>query len=269
MQQMRMFLLAVALVSFIGVIPARNARADLPVIDVVAIADAVKAYAVQLQQLATEIKTWVTENLSWLTELKELEEDIQMVANLTMMVMMVENFIHYPALGTATGLMNMAGLDLSLPVDPYAVQNLLTGYSGVHSITGLTGKLGSLSSLIPGSYDRDHLYSCTDDSFACAQSQRRANAYAGYKGTLSNLYSDLVDHNPVLDGLRTDMNAKDPKTVLDATGQATLENAWATEHLAQIQTVNGLAQAQQWIDQQQGDEKLRMDSDAFLAAMPK
>jgi hypothetical protein len=266
MQPMRMFLLAVALVSFIGVIPARNARADLPVIDIAAIADAVKAYAIQLQQLATEVKTWVTENLSWLTELKELEQDIQMVANLTMMV---ENFIHYPALGTASGLMNMAGLDLSLPVDPYAVQNLLTGYSEVHSITGLTGKLSSLSSLIPGSYDRDHLYSCTDDSFACAQSQRRANAYAGYKGTLSNLYSDLVDHNPVLDGLRTDMNAKDPKTVLDATGQATLENAWATEHLAQIQTVNGLAQAQQWIDQQQADEKIRMDSDAFLAAMPK
>lgn len=263
---MRMLLLAVALVSFMGVIPVRNARADLPVIDITAIADAVKAYAVQIQQLATEIKTWVTENLSWLTELKELEEDIQTVANLAMMV---ENFIHYPSLGTAMGLMNMAGLDLSLPVDPYAVQNLLTGYSGVHSITGLTGKLSSLGSLIPGSYDRDHLYSCTDDSFTCAQSQRRANAYAGYKGTLGKLYSDLVEHNPVLDGLRTDMNAKDPKTVLDATGQATLENAWATEHLAQIQTVNGLAQAQQWIDQQQADEKIRMDSDAFLAAMPK
>jgi hypothetical protein len=251
-QQMRMFLLAVALVSFIGVIPARNARAQWAVIDVAAIAQAVKDYAIQLQQLATEVK--------------ELEEDIQMVANLTMMV---ENFIHYPALGTATGLMNMAGLDLSLPVDPYAVQNLLTGYSGVHSIAGLTGKLGSLSGLIPGSYDRDHLYSCTDDSFACAQSQRRANAYAGYKGTLSNLYSDLVEHNAVLNGLRTDMNAKDPKTVMDATGQAALENAWATEHLAQVQTVNGLAQAQFWIDQQQADEKYRMDADAFLAAVPK
>jgi hypothetical protein len=142
---MRRAMLAVALISFTGVMPATYARADLPVIDVTAIADAVKAYAVQIQQLATEIKTWVTENLSWLTELKELEEDVQIVSNL---VMMVDNFIHYPSLGTAMGLMNMAGLDLSLPVDPYAVQNLLTGYSGVHSITGLTGKLSSLSSLI-------------------------------------------------------------------------------------------------------------------------
>jgi hypothetical protein len=65
------------------------------------------------------------------------------------------------------------------------------------------------------------------------------------------------------------MNAKDPKTVMDATGQAALENAWATEHLAQVQTVNGLAQAQYWIDQQQGDEKFRMDAQAFLAAVPK
>ena len=262
---MRKFLLAVALITFVWVIPASNARADLPVIDVTAIADAVKSYAVQIQQLATEIKTWVTENLSWLTELKELEEDIQTVSNL---VMMVDNFIHYPSLGTAMGPMNMAGLDLSLPIDPYAVQNLLTGYSGVHSITGLTGKLSSISSLIPGSYDRDHLYSCTDDSFACAQAQRRANAYAGYKGTLGKLYSDLVEHNAVLDGLRTDMNAKDPKTVLDATGQATLENGWATEHLAQVQTVNGLAQAQHWIDEQQAEEKYQMDADAFLKAVP-
>jgi len=115
---MRKFLLAVALITFVWVIPASNARADLPVIDVTAIADAVKSYAVQIQQLATEIKTWVTENLSWLTELKELEEDIQTVSNL---VMMVDNFIHYPSLGTAMGPMNMAGLDLSLPIDPYEI----------------------------------------------------------------------------------------------------------------------------------------------------
>ena len=263
---MRQTMLAVALISFTWVIPATYARADLPVIDVTAISDAVKAYALQIQQLATEIKTWVTENLSWLTELKELEEDIQTVANL---VMLVDNFIHNPSLGAAMGLMNFAGLDLSLPVDPYAVQNLLTGYSGANNIAGLAGKLNNLGNLIPGSFNNDHLYTCSDNSFACIQSQQRANADAGYKGALGKLYSDLVEHNSVINGLRADLNgASDPKTVMDATGQAVVESTWSTQHLAQVQTVNGLAQAQQWIDQQQVDEKYRQDAAAFLAAVP-
>jgi hypothetical protein len=57
---MRRTMLAVALISFTWVMPATYAHADLPVIDVTAIADAVKAYALQIQQLATEIETWVT-----------------------------------------------------------------------------------------------------------------------------------------------------------------------------------------------------------------
>ena len=73
----------------------------------------------------------------------------------------------------------------------------------------------------------------------------------------------------MINGLRTDLNgASDPKTVMDATGQAVVENTWSTQHLAQVQTVNGLAQAQQWIDQQQVDEKYRQDAAAFLAAVP-
>jgi hypothetical protein len=247
--------------------PETYARADLPVIDVTAIADAVKAYALQIQQLATEIKTWVTENLSWLTELKELEEDIQMVANL---VTMVNNFIHFPSLGTAMGLMNMAGLNLDLPVDPYTVQNLLTGYTGINNLNSMIGKLSSLGSLINTSYSNDHLYSCDDDSFACLQSQQRANAYSGYKGALGKLYQSLTDHNSVLNGLRTDLNgASDPKTVMDATGQAVLENAWHTSQAAQIEAVNGMAQAQHWIDEQQADEKYRQDAKAFLQAVPQ
>ena len=62
----------------------------------------------------------------------------------------------------------------------------------------------------------------------------------------------------MINGLRTDLNgASDPKTVMDATGQAVVENTWSTQHLDQVQTVNGVAQAQQWIDQQQVDEKYR------------
>ena len=94
-------------------------------------------------------------------------------------------------------------------------------------------------------------------------------AVAGPLPHLGKLYSDLVEHNSVINGLRTDLNgASDPKTVMDATGQAVVENTWSTQHLAQVQTVNGLAQAQQWINQQQVDEKYRQDDAAFLAAVP-
>ena len=48
-------------------------------------------------------------------------------------------FIQDPNLGTAMALMNMVGIDNPLPINPYAVQSLVSGYGGMNSLSGLTG----------------------------------------------------------------------------------------------------------------------------------
>ncbi len=54
------------------------ARADLPVIDTAAVGQLahqltndVKAYGLQLQQYAGEVKSWATQNLQWLQQLQQ------------------------------------------------------------------------------------------------------------------------------------------------------------------------------------------------------
>ena len=40
---------------------------------------------------------------------------------------MLVNWVHYPSLGMAMALLNIAGLGNSLPVNPYAVLGLVKG----------------------------------------------------------------------------------------------------------------------------------------------
>jgi hypothetical protein len=109
------------------------ARADLPVIDTAALgqwaqqlANDVKAYGLQLQQYAGEVKSWATQNLQWLQQLQQYAVELQQYANdLTML----ENWVHNPSLGGALGLLNIAGLGNSLPVNASAVLNLVNGRS--------------------------------------------------------------------------------------------------------------------------------------------
>ncbi len=246
---MKRLLLATAIVA----LPLNYARADLPVIDVSSLFQELKSYWQELQ--------------SYVTQLQQLEQEIQ---SATQLVTMVAGFIGNPSIGTAMALMGMVGLNIDLPINPYIVQSLLSGYGGATTIAGLTGKLSMLGSVVNTSYGNSHLYSCSDNSFACLQQQQNGYATSGHLGLLTHLDQSIVDHNGTLNALRTDASAAtDPKTTMAVGAQATIENAWHTGAAAQIEAVNGMAEAQARINQQQVGAKFNQDADAFIQAVPK
>ena len=103
--------------------------ADLPVIDTGGrgqlahqLANDVKAYGLQLQQYAGEVKSWATQKLQWLQQLQQYSVQLQQYTN---ELTMLQNWVRNPSLGAAMGLLNIAGLGNSLPVNAYAVLNLV------------------------------------------------------------------------------------------------------------------------------------------------
>ena len=218
------------------------------------------------KQVVEEIKNGLTQLKQLQTELLSLQADLQLVEQFTFLT---ENFVHDPSLGTVMGLLNALGLQNDLPLNPYAVQALLSGYGGMGGLSGIVGQLSNLGNLVNGSFNADHLYDCSDNSFACQQAKTAAAANAGYKGIVSQLYTDLTSHMTSLEGLRTTLlGASDPKTVADATAQIALEHTWVSNPAAQLQAVTAMAQAQQRVNEQLSDEKLSADFAAFIQAAP-
>jgi hypothetical protein len=198
------------------------------------------------KQVVEEIKNGLTQLKQLQTELQSLQADLQLVEQFTFLT---ENFVHNPNLGTVMGLLNALGLQNELPLNPFAVQALLSGYGGMGGLNGVVGKLSNLGNLVNGSFSADHLFDCTDSSFACQQAKTTAAANAGYKGIASQLYSDLTNHMTSLAGLRTTLlGASDPKMVADATAQIALEHTWVSNTAAQLQAVTAIAQAQQRVN---------------------
>ena len=121
-------------------------RADLPVIDTAAVgqlahqlANDIKAYGLQLQQYAGEVKSWATQNLQWLQQLQQYSVQLQQYTN---ELTMLQNWVRNPSLGAAMGLLNIAGLGSSLPVNAYAVLNLVNGRSyGASGLPEISGVL--------------------------------------------------------------------------------------------------------------------------------
>ena len=153
------------------------------------------------KQLVEEIKNGLTQLKQLQTELQELQADLQLVEQFTFLT---ESFVHNPNLGSVMGLLNALGLQNDLPLNPFAVQSLLSGYGGMSGLNGVLGQLSNLGNLVNGSFNADHLFDCTDNSFACQQTKARAAANAGYKGIASQLYTDLTNHMTSLGGAADD-----------------------------------------------------------------
>ena len=139
------------------------------------LANDVKAYGLQLQQYAGEVKSWATQNLQWLQQLQQYSMQLQQYTN---ELTMLENWVRNPSLGAAMGLLNMAGLGNSLPVNAYAVLNLVNGRSyGAGGLPEISGVLSSLSGLTAGAYSANHVYTPTDASWASRELISNANSH--------------------------------------------------------------------------------------------
>jgi hypothetical protein len=245
------------------------ARADLPVIDTVALGqwaqqlgNEVKAYGLQLQQYAGEVKSWATQNLQWLQQVQQYATQLQQYAN---ELTMLENWVRNPSLGGAMGLLNIAGLGSSLPVNAYAVLNLVSGRSyGQGGLPEISGVLSSLSSLTAGAYSANHVYTPTDASWASQELISNANSIAGEQGAAQAAVGDLQAHAAALQALRDHLTASSsPKDVQDTQAQIELEQVWTVNEAAQLTAINAVYAAQRDALAQRANEQLAKDLDAF------
>ena len=226
------------------------ARADLPVIDTAALGqwaqqlqNDVKAYALDLQRYAGEVKSWATQNLQWLQQVQQYTTQLQQYAN---ELTLLQNWVRSPNLGGAMGLLNIAGLGNSLPVNASAALNLVNGRSyGAGGLPEISGVLSSLSSLTTGAYSANHVYTPTDASWSSQQLITNANSIAGEQGVAQAAYTDLQTHAAALQALRDHLTASSsPKDVQDAQAQIELEQVWTTNEAAQLTAINAAYSAQ-------------------------
>ena len=250
------------------------ARADLPVIDTAALGqwaqqlqNDIKAYALDLQKYAGEAKSWATQNLQWLQQVQQYTTQLQQYAN---ELEVFQNWVRNPSLGGALGLLNIAGLGSSLPVNAYAVLNLVNGRSyGQGGLPEISGVLSSLSSLTAGAYSANHVYTPTDASWASQELISNANSIAGEQGTAQAAYTDLQAHAAALQALRDHLVASSsPKDVQDAQAQIELEQVWTVNEAAQLTAINAVYAAQRDAMVQRDNEKLSMDINNFVEAFP-
>jgi Type IV secretion system proteins len=248
---------------------SQPARADLPVIDTAALGqwaqqlqNDVKAYALDLQRYAGEVKSWATQNLQWLQQVQQYTTQVQQYAN---ELEMFQNWVRNPSLGGAMGLLNIAGLGNSLPVNAYSVLNLVNGRSyGQGGLPEISGVLSSLSSLTAGAYSANHVYTPTDANWASQELVSNANSIAGEQGAAQAAYTDLQAHAAALQPLRDHLTASSsPKDVQDAQAQIELEQVWTTNEAAQLTAINAAYAAQRDAMVQRDNEKLAQDLEAF------
>jgi hypothetical protein len=143
--------------------------------------------------------------------------------------------------------------------------NLVNGRSyGQGGLPEISGVLSSLSSLTAGAYSANHVYTPTDASWASQELVSNANSIAGEQGVAQAAYTDLQGHAAALQALRDHLTASSsPKDVQDAQAQIELEQVWTTNEAAQLTAINAAYAAQRDSREEQANEQLAKDLDAF------
>ena len=220
-----------------------RANAVIEVNDPASILQQIKSYAQEIRQYALQGQQYLTQAQQYYTELQQLAA-----------------FVHDPTLGAVMGLMNQAGLGNSLPVSPYAMQQLVGGYGG------LMGKISALGNLANGNYSQNHVYSPDDGSWNSQQLIANGVGIAGTQGAAQAAYQNLRDHMPVIQALRDRLvTARTPKDVQDAQAQLEAETLWTHNLNSQMAAIDINYRAQMDARRQRDDESLEQGIDDFIA----
>lgn len=115
------------------------ARAQIAVEDFAQLRQTLINYGVQLKQAATEVQQLTTE-----------------AQQLGYAISTFESLVANPNLANALGLLQQLGVTDPLPVDPYTLQSLVSGYGGI------PGKLGVLSNLANSAAANNRIYQSPD-----------------------------------------------------------------------------------------------------------
>ena len=197
-----------------------------------------------------------------LNELRSIAQGAQQISQQAQQIMWAKNtfdsFVHNPSLGTAMGALNATGIKNPLQFNPYDVQAAISGQGGV------TGTLGSISSLANSAYSANHVYTPKDGSWE--SQQVIARGYAGAQGIAAQLYQTISDHFPVMEALRARLaTATTPKDVADIQAQIGTEQAFVDSAKTQLASTQFMFQAQQAANDQREREHFKQDLDEAIA----
>lgn len=232
-------------------------RATLSVAHAQVEVDSVTADINAVQSFGQEVKGYALQAQQYVTEAQQLA---QLVATFNA-------FVQNPNLGTALGLMGQTGLSNDLPINPAGLMGLTSGYS--MSLSNLGAKLSALSSLSNASYTQNHVYTCTDQSWACQQQQQRGYGLAGSSGIAQSAYQDLRNHMPVIQALRDQAaTATTPAQRENVALALQSETAWNNNLAAQINAAEMQAKSDEGSLSQQDNEKISESLQTTINQIP-
>jgi hypothetical protein len=218
--------------------------------------------------LVAQAKNLLQELKSYGTQLQQYETEVQQAATL---VNTANSLIQHPSLGGVESLMGQAGFNVTgtLPINPYAVMSLTSGFSGT-GLNGIMSKVSGLGSLVNAAGSINHVYTCTGATFACQQQQQQAAANAGLQGIVGKIYGDFTNHLAITQGLRANLaTSTDPAQRENVIAQLGAEQVWAQSASAQMQAATTLYEAQRQANIDRENEHMTQNGDAVLASMPK
>jgi type IV secretion system protein VirB5 len=163
-------------------------------------------------------------------------------------------------LGSAVSALNMLGIRNPLPVNPYAVQSLMSGQGGAQ------GMLGSLSSLYTGALNQNRLYETPGGTWIDQQINQQGGGIAGAQAVALQLYQSAAERVPYLQQLQARIDtAADPSEREALIARLGAEQAYIQNSQVQAQTLGNFMAAQFQLRDQQREERLQGSIDEALA----
>jgi hypothetical protein len=163
-------------------------------------------------------------------------------------------------IGSALTAMNMLGIQNPLPIDPFALQNIINGSGGP------SGMLASLGMLYTGNRGVNTIYNPYGSDFAAQQLTLSGNSIAGVQTLVQRLFQASADRLQQLTGLRTRLaSARDPGEISQLQMQIAATQADMQAQHAQATHISTLAQMQPRLSEQQSQEYARQDVCRYIA----
>jgi type IV secretion system protein VirB5 len=197
-------------------------------------------------------------------QVQQAAEQIQLLQQQVQTVMSVYNAIsHVTDLGSAVSALGLLGIQNPLPVNPYAVQNLLSGRG---SITGMSASIGSLFN---SNLSSSHVYTPNGSSYQEGLLSRNATSIAGMQGLAGQLYQSMSQRLPLLAELQARLEtATTQKDVDDLQARLLAEQSYIQAQGVQAQSLAMMQVSAYQSRQQEHDEQRQQELDSIIAANP-
>lgn len=210
---------------------------------------------------------------SFLQDLKsysqQLSDYVQYVRTAESALQIANGIVHNPTnIGSYMALAGVAGFDINsyLPVSPYAVMGLTSGYSGA-SVSGMMGRLTGLTSLVNTNFDMNSVHRCTSQTFACKLMTEKAYQAAGQTAIAQQSYTNMQNHMTNLQMLQAKAGTTtDVKESADIANQIAAEQTFIQNQTAMLNATTAMSVAQRQANDNRAAEFMQRDREAAIQA---